>query len=178
MQQDFTEREALAVADLSALAEAIRRGGQPKPIFEAVERVARKAIGFRLFTITCLDAGRMELERLHSTMPDIYPAGSRKAKRGTAWGEHTLRGLKPFRGTTPEDIRAAFDDHTVMTGMGLGSILNIPVAYDGRCVGTMNLTHVEGWYGEADEQTGLLLAAFIAAPLALHQAASASAAAP
>jgi hypothetical protein len=56
----------------------------------------------------------------------------------------------------------------------LGSILNIPVAYDGRCVGTMNLTHVEGWYRQEHEETGVLLASFLVAPLALHQAASRS----
>lgn len=178
MRQDFTERAALAIADLSTLAEATRRSGQPQAIFEAVERAARKAIGFRLFTITCLDAERLELERLHSNMPDVYPPGSRKQKRGSAWGVQTLRDLRPFRATTPDEIRAAFDDHAVMTGMGLGSILNIPVAYDGRCVGTMNMTHVEGWYTAADETTGLLIAAFLAAPLALHQAAIASAATP
>lgn len=175
MQQDFSERGALASADLSVLAGALRRDGQPKAIFATVEQVARTAIGFRLFTITCLDAERMELERLHSNMPDVYPPGSRKAKRGSAWAAHVLHDLKPFRATTPDGIRAAFDDHAVMTGMGLGSILNIPVAFDGRCVGTMNLTHVEGWYSEADEQTGLTLAAFVAAPLALHQAAFAPA---
>jgi GAF domain-containing protein len=56
----------------------------------------------------------------------------------------------------------------------LGSILNMPVAYNGQCVGTMNMTHVEGWYTQAHEEIALLLAAFIATPLALRQAASAS----
>jgi hypothetical protein len=33
----------------------------------------------------------------------------------------------------------------------------------------MNLTHVEGWYTEAHEQAGILLASFLAAPLALYR---------
>jgi GAF domain-containing protein len=173
MQQNFTEHRALSIADLSLLAQAIRQTGQPKAIFDAVEQVAQKAIGFKLFTIACLDTGRLELERLHSSMPEVYPLSGRKKKRGSVWAEHTLRDMKPFRAMTPDGIRVAFDDHMVMTGMGFGSILNIPVAYNGHCVGTMNMTHVEGWYTQAHEETGLLLAAFIAAPLALHQAASA-----
>ena len=174
MQPDDTRQEALSIADVSLLALAIRQPDQPKAIFATVEQIARKVIGFRLFTIMCFDAGRFEVERLHSNMPDVYPLYGRKKKHGSLWGEHTLRDLKPFRATTPDGIRLAFDDHKVITGMGLGSILNIPVAYDGRCVGTINMTHVEGWYTAGHEEIGLLLAAFIAAPLALHQSASAS----
>jgi GAF domain-containing protein len=174
MQHDSTQHHALSIADVSLLAHAIRQTDQPKAIFEAVEQVAQNAIGFRLFTIMCFDAERFEVERLHSNMLDVYPLSGRKKKHGSVWGEHTLRDLKPFRATTPDGIRVAFDDHMVMTGMGLGSILNIPVAYNGRCVGTMNMTHVAGWYTQTHEEIGLLLAAFIAAPLALHQAASVS----
>jgi GAF domain-containing protein len=174
MQPDTPQHRALSLADVSLLAQAMREADQPNAIFEAVERVAQATIGFRLFTIMCFDAGRFEVERLHSNMPDVYPLYGRKKKQGSRWGEHTLRDMKPFRAATADGIRAAFDDHSVITGMGLGSILNIPVAYNGRCVGTMNLTHVEGWYTERHEELGLLLAAFIAAPLALHQSASES----
>jgi GAF domain-containing protein len=174
MQHDAMQQHTLSTADVSRLALAIRQPGQPEAIFEVVEQIAEQVIGFRLFTIMGFDAERFEVERLHSNMPDVYPLNGRKKKRGSPWGEHTLRELKPFRATTPDGIRAAFDDHTVLTDMGLGSILNIPVAYNGRCVGTMNLTHVEGWYTHAHEEIGLLLAAFIATPLALHQSASAA----
>jgi hypothetical protein len=33
----------------------------------------------------------------------------------------------------------------------------------------VNLTHVEGWYSQAHEAAGLVLASFLAAPLALYQ---------
>jgi len=173
MPRDDGQHRALSLADVSRLANAIRQSDQPQAIFETVERIAQEVIGFRLFTIMSFDAERFEVERLHSNLPDVYPPGGRKKKRGSLWAEHTLVGMKPFRATTPDGIRLAFDDHAVMTGMGLGSILNVPVAYNGRCVGTMNLTHVETWYTEAHEQVGLLLAAFVAAPLALHRSASA-----
>jgi GAF domain-containing protein len=172
MPSDFNPCQALCIADLSLLAHAIRQPEQPSVMFETVEQIVQRTIGFRLFTIMCFDADSFEVERLHSNMPDVYPPSGRKKKRGSAWGEHTLLQMKPFRATTADGIRAAFDDHGVLTGMGLGSILNIPVAYNGRCVGTMNMTHVEGWYTQAHEETGLLIAAFLAAPLACHQAAS------
>ena len=160
---------SLLLADLDRLSEALRSDDQPARIFQAIRSIAAEVIGFRLLTIMCFDSDRFEVERVFTNMPDIYPLSGRKKKRGSAWGEHVLLQLKPFRATCPEEIRQNFGDHAVITGLGLGSMLNIPVAYDGRCVGTLNLTHVEGWYIKAHEETGLLLASFLAAPLALHQ---------
>jgi GAF domain-containing protein len=160
---------ALDLTDLFGLAQALRLKDQPADIFRAVAAVAAQTLGFRLFTIMCFDAERFEVERVFSNMPEVYPLSGRKKKRGSAWGEHTLRNITPFRATSAQGIRDAFDDSEVLIGLGLGSILNIPVAYAGRCVGTMNLTHVEGWYTAEHEAMGVLLGAFLATPLALRQ---------
>ncbi|HET7090478.1 MAG TPA: hypothetical protein VFL17_17725 [Anaerolineae bacterium] len=69
--------------------------------------------------------------------------------------------MKVFRGGGPADIVSAFDDHETILGLGLGSVLNIPVVFKGRCVGTMNLLHEAGWYGPEDERPGLLFGAFL-----------------
>ncbi|MDR5781038.1 GAF domain-containing protein [Caballeronia sp. LZ065] len=156
--------------DLQRLALAMREPAQPHTLFEAMEAVAAETIGFRLLTIMAYDASRHEVQRLHTNMPDVYPAGGRKKKQGTAWATRVLHELRPFRGETAQDIRSAFDDHSVMADMGLGSILNIPIAYDGVCVGTMNLTHVEHWYTRDHEDAGLLLGAFLAPALIAHAA--------
>ncbi|MGH8779759.1 GAF domain-containing protein [Paraburkholderia sp.] len=155
----------LLIHDLQRLASAMRQPDQPIALFRAVEAVAAETIGFRLFTIMAYDAQQHEVERVFTNMPDVYPTGGRKKKRDTAWATRILQELRPFRGETSNDIRNAFDDHTVMTAMGLGSILNIPIAYDGRCVGTMNLTHVEHWYTHRHEDAGLLLGSFLAPAL-------------
>jgi len=159
------DTQTLNVADLERLAMAMRLNNQPQEIFRAVHAVAANAIGFKLLTITCYDAQRHEVERVYTNMPDIYPLGGRKKKQGTAWAKQILEDLKPFRAEDAQGIRAAFDDHAVMAGMGLGSILNIPIAYDGICVGTMNLTHQEGWYTSRHESMGLTIGAFLAPAL-------------
>ena len=156
---------ALKLDDLERLARATRESDQPETLFRAVEAVVSETIGFRLFTIMAYDASRHEVARVYTNMPDVYPTGGRKKKRGTAWATQILQELRPFRGETSHDIRNAFDDHAVMAAMGLGSILNIPIAYDGECIGTMNLTHVEHWYTQAHEDLGLLIGAFLAPAL-------------
>ena len=153
--------QALDISDLERLAIVMRLRNQPDEIFRAVHALAASAIGFGLFTIMSYDAQREEVERVYTNMPEVYPIGGRKEKRGTAWANQVLHDLKPFRAETTQGIREAFDDHAVMTGMGLGSILNIPVAYDGVCVGTMNMTHKEGWYTGRHEEMGVLIGAFL-----------------
>ena len=107
------------------------------------------------------DAERSEVERVHSSLPSVYPVGGRKKKADTQWANHVLRAMKVFRGTTPKDIRSAFDDHQTILGLGLGSIINIPIVFEDRCLGTMNLTHAAGWYRPEDERVGVLLGAFL-----------------
>ncbi|WP_259460652.1 GAF domain-containing protein [Paraburkholderia sp. BL23I1N1] len=153
------------MSDLERLAMTLRLKNQPAAIFREVHAVAASTIGLGLFTIMSYDAQREAVERVYTNMPDVYPIGGRKRKHGTAWAKRVLRDLKPFRAETAQGIREAFDDHAVMTGMGLGSILNIPVAYDGVCVGTMNMTHKEGWYTGRHEEMGMLIGSFLAPAL-------------
>ncbi|HEY2607172.1 GAF domain-containing protein [Paraburkholderia sp. RL18-103-BIB-C] len=165
MQDDLIEQNALELSDLERLANAQRVKDQPAEIFRAVHAVAASAIGARLFTIMSYDARQQEVERVYTNMPAVYPLGGRKQKRGTTWSKQILQDLRPFRAETAQGIRDAFDDHAVMTGMGLGSILNIPIAYDGVCVGTMNMTHVESWYTRRHEEIGVLIGSFLAPAL-------------
>ena len=154
-------RRDLRLDDLAGLAAALRSADQPPRIFAAVAALAAATIGHRLFTIMRFDAERAEVERVHSSLPAVYPVSGRKTKAQTAWADHVLRDMQVFRATTPDQIRAAFDDHATIAGLGLGSILNIPLVLAGRCVGTMNLLHAPGWYTAEDEPAGLLLGAFL-----------------
>jgi branched-chain amino acid transport system permease protein len=60
--------------------------------------------------------------------------------------------------------------HALIAMLGCGSVLNVPVAWDGRTPGTINLLHEEGWYDEGDRSIGLLFAALaVPAYLALER---------
>ena len=154
-------RRELRVEDLNLLAEALRVPDQPLPICRALEKLSGETIGHQLFTVMRFDSDRSEVQRIHSNLPLAYPAGGRKQKQATAWADQVLGGMKVFRGNSPADIQSAFDDHETILGLGLGSVLNIPVVFEGRCRGTMNLLHQAGWYRPEDEGIGLLLGAFL-----------------
>lgn len=154
-------RRPLVLADLAALAEALCGDGQPARICRAVETLSREVIGHRLFTVMRFDPERLEVERVHSSQPSAYPVGGRKTKKDTPWADHVLRERKIFRANDAAGIRAAFDDHETILGLGLGSVLNIPLVFADRAVGTMNLLHETGWYTAEDERTGVVLGAFL-----------------
>lgn len=158
-------RRQLQLEDLQQLDEALRAGGDPPPVFAAVEVLARAAIGHRLFTINLFDAERFELARVHTSLPAIYPVGGRKPKARTSWGDHVLVGMQVFLASDAAAVRAAFDDHETLFDLEIGAILNIPVVCNGRCVGTMNLCHAAHWFTPQDAQNAQLIAAFLAAPL-------------
>ncbi len=160
-----SSRRSLNAVDLYALTQAQRAADQPRAICAALETLSAEVIGHRLFTVMRFDSARSEVQRIYSNMPAVYPTGGRKGKKATAWANHVLRDMKVFRGSGPEDIRSVFDDHEAILDLGLGSVLNIPVVYAGRCIGTMNLLHEAEWYRVEDEHTGLMLAAFLIAPL-------------
>jgi len=154
-------RRELQVDDLHLLADALRAPDPSYSVCHALENLTKEVIGHRLFTVMRFDSARSEVQRIHSNMPAAYPAGGRKQKKATRWADRVLGEMKVFRGTGPSDIVSAFDDHETILGLGLGSVLNIPVVFEGRCVGTMNLLHQTGWYRAEDERIGLLLAPFL-----------------
>lgn len=141
---------------------------QPPAIYRAVEELSH-IIGHRLFTIMRFDPDRSEVERVHSSLPSVYPVGGRKRKKDTAWSDHVLGAMQVFRGDAADDIRAAFDDHATILGLGLGSVLNIPIVSDGRCVGTMNLLHRAGWFRPEDDRVGVMLGAHLVPALASRE---------
>ena len=140
---------------------AVARAADDRSIYPGLEQLSAATIGHRLFTIMRFDLDRAEVERVHTSDPAAYPLGGRKRKRDTAWADQVLGAMQVFRATAPREIEAAFDDHQTIFGLGIGSILNIPVAHQGRCVGTMNLCHQAGWYQQQDERTGLTLAPYL-----------------
>lgn len=143
---------------------AFRGPGQPQALYAALDRALGQLIGHRLFTLLYVTASGTEVARVYSSQPDAYPVGGRKPMGPTPWGEHVMRGLKPYVGRTAADIRWAFFDHALIASLGLESVLNVPVIYDGRCLGTMNLLHVAGHYRDEHAALAEPLATLLATP--------------
>jgi len=152
-----------ALPHLQAVAAALTQPGQPAPLWAALDRALGAVIGHRLFTVLRYHPDSRESERCYTNQPAAYPVGGRKPFNETAWSRRLFGERRPYIGYTADDIRTVFFDHALIASLGCDSVLNIPVAHDGRVLGTLNLLHEARWYDEADAAPGLLFAA-LAAP--------------
>jgi len=144
---------------LAAVAAVATMAGQPDALFGALDAALGAVLGHRLFTLMRYHADSGDCERIYTTHPVPYPVGGRKPLNPTAWTDRVLRAQQPYLGRTLADVRAVFFDHALIASLGCGSVLNLPVVWDGRPLGTINLLHEEGWYDESDAPIGLLFAA-------------------
>jgi GAF domain-containing protein len=158
-------RSALTLADLETVVDIAARAPEPGAVFRAVAALAQKAIGYRLFTVMRLHARAQEVERVYSSLPDAYPVSGRKPKEGTPWGAQVLDRGEIFVANTPEEVERAFADHALIASLGIGAIMNVPIRWCGRSLGTVNLCHKAGWFTDADRVPGRLLAGFLVPPL-------------
>ena len=69
---------------------------------------------------------------------------------------------------TIDDLRHVFSDHELIASLGCESVLNMPVRWRGRTLGSLNLLHEAGWYGE-DDVAACLPFAQLALPALLTQ---------
>ena len=154
-------RALLTIDDFTRVANIAASAGDADAVFRAVEAVAQRAIGHRLFTIMRLHAAAQEVERLYSSLPDAYPVSGRKPKQGTPWGEQVLDRGEIFVASSPDEVRAAFADYELIFSLGIGAIMNVPIRFRGRSLGTMNICHEAGWFTDSDREPGRLIAALL-----------------
>jgi hypothetical protein len=111
----------------------------PAALCAAVDALVEPVLRQTLCTVNRLDAQQLRLTRLYSSNPAAYPPGGTKDKRCTAWGRQVLVDRRVFVGEGADAIRASFDDHDAIARLSLRSVVNVPVVFEQRCLGTLNL---------------------------------------
>lgn len=154
----MTETEPLAA--LRDAAEVLARPGQPGAFLDALQAAMGRAIGHRLFTVMRHDPMAGRNRRVHTSDATAYPvSGFKPVDRDHPWTRRVLVEGRSWVGSGPADIAWAYPDHEKIAAMGLGSAMNLPVCWNGRTLGTVNLLHDAGRLGEADAALGALFAA-------------------
>lgn len=114
----------------------------------AIARLAAAATanGCRLFTLSAVDPGLTCFARIHTSHPAEYPLSGIKPFPRDAWFDHVVTRRQSFLANSPQEFAALFPDHALITGMGLGSCLNIPVFAKSRLAGTANFLAEAGHF--------------------------------
>ena len=97
------------------------------------------ALGTRLFTISTLDLAANVARRAFSSHPAEYPVSGTKPLTRDGWYDHCIAGQQTFVANTTPEFAKYFFDHALITSMGLGSCINVPVVSQGQVPGTVNL---------------------------------------
>ena len=96
-------------------------------------------LGTRLFTITTQDEAAGVTRRTYTSHPVEYPVSGTKPITRDGWYDHCITGRQTFVANTTPEFARYFFDHALITSLGLGSCINIPVADGSTVFGTMNL---------------------------------------
>jgi hypothetical protein len=144
---------------LARVAAALAAPREPAALFAALDRGLGATLGHRLFTVLRYHPVARESERLYTSHAAAYPVGGRKAVRATPAATRVFGEGRPYIGRTAADIRASFGDAELILALGCESVLNVPVRFDGRVLGTVNLLHQADWYDAADLPLAELFAA-------------------
>jgi hypothetical protein len=143
---------------------ALKQPGQPQPFYAALDRAVRDTVGHILFTLLYRSPDGKLAKRIYTNMPKEYPVGGFKEVTATPWSAHVIDGQRAYIGYTAEDIRWAFYDHELIRSLGCDSVVNMPVIWDGRVLGTMNLLAGARHYNEQDIPRLEPFAALLIAP--------------
>jgi hypothetical protein len=139
---------------------AQRRDGQPDATFRALSTALQDVVGHKVMTLLKLDVARLISVRLFSSEPS-YPPGGRKQHARGAWSAAVIDQGTCFLAATTADVRQHFPDYAGIEAAGCGSIVCLPVRYDGRCLATLNLWHVSGHYDGAAAERALPFASLL-----------------
>ena len=155
----------MTLHDLSQIMELTARS-EPAAAYRAIDALAIRLFDHRLFTVTRSILETKEVERVYSSNPTAYPVGGRKQKQDTPWGEQVLDRGQILICHGAADIQRVFADHALILSLGITGMINVPVLVAGRSIATMNMSHAEDRFGEADIPTMAVLAALLS-PLVL-----------
>lgn len=97
------------------------------------------ALGTRLFTVTVQDLKLDVARRAYTSHPVEYPVSGTKPLTRDGWYDQCITAQKTFVANTTPEFAKYFFDHALITSLGLGSCINIPLVEGGAVLGTVNL---------------------------------------
>lgn len=172
----MTEALQLPAATCAALCDDLPRACSPDAALRILEHVRQRLLGDGLLTVNLnatpkrIGDEAVELERLWSSKPEVYPVAGRKRKAITPWVRQLLRRCEVFVGEGDAILAEVFDDHALIGSLGLHSVINVPLLVEGRCIATFNVLGIRSKW-QPQEIMLIRLLAVLATPWVLQAAA-------
>ncbi len=151
---------------LQPLLVALAGPGQPEAGLAALDQALAATIGHRLFTVLVLDEARGVNRRYYSSQPVAYPvSGEKKLMRDSELYRLVVQQGVPRFCDGREAMARAFFDHELIFSLGCEACVNMPVRWNGRTLGALNLLHEAGHFAAIDMDLLATFAALAVAPI-------------
>ena len=130
-------------------------------VYRAVERIAAETVGFVFLTTLKYNEAEACVERLHSSNEKAYPVGGRKPLSKITASHKAMDDGEVFLAATRAAVKEAFFDHELIFALGSTAILNAPIRFGTRRLGTLNFCGEEGKYGPGEVRNAKILAGLL-----------------
>lgn len=117
-----------------------------------IARLADAVFGYSLLTGLVYLQERRLMRRIFSTDGRVSPPGGFKTTGKGPWSARVLDQGLPYIGSDERDLRTVFSEAEWLIAHGLHSVLNLPIWFDGKVIGSLNLLHHRHAYDGADER--------------------------
>lgn len=133
-------------AAFRAFQQRLARYADPAETGRALHDLAATLIPARLFTLTAINMAAMQVRRVNSSHPDVYPLLGTKPIVLDAWftAMQTERRITAINSAA--GMEGQFPDLTLIRSLGCDSSLSIPVMAGNDLLGTINALDAEGSY--------------------------------
>ncbi len=128
-----------------------------REVWQETERALTTLYPARLFTVLFYDDRNGILIRLYSSNETINPVGGKKRVSASFWSETVLQKGDVFIAPDKEALMNVFPDAPFLISWGCESVLNLPVKFQGKVIGSVNLMHEEHRYDQADLSPALVI---------------------
>lgn len=131
---------------LANFIDQVSEAREPGASWKALEDFAKAEVGHLLFTVMTVDMSAGLARRAYSNRPAEYPVSGTKPIHRDRWFDIVHGEKRTFVANSIEDIAKVFPDHAVISSLGCGSVINLPVVLEGELAATINLLDAAGFY--------------------------------
>ncbi|CAB3674797.1 GAF domain-containing protein [Achromobacter piechaudii] len=154
--------QASALAPWAAHARALGMAPDRDAQWQAVSALLAEAFGHQLFTALLYLEEQRLMKRLYTSDESISPLGGFKATGNGPWSRHVLEQGQMYVASNEDDVRTVFSEAPMLIERGLQSAFNIPVRYQGRVVGSLNMLAGRHAYDGVDRELAAVIAGMCA----------------
>lgn len=132
---------------LRSFEEALARNTDPLAAGAALHALADALIGARLFTLTAIEMPLMQVRRVYSSHPEVYPVLGTKPIVLDDWFEAMRTERRITAINTAAGMEGQFPDLALIRSLGCNASLSVPIMLGNELIGTINALDEEGRYG-------------------------------